>query len=104
MSSNHQDNRELQREARAWAKFAGTTYARALKQVVSPLARGLLGEPLSPRQLIAALHDHPVIGDREGRLVLGQYGFTTEAHTVFSYRGGEKFSFTGDDDMWVFLN
>lgn len=79
MSSNHQDNRELQREARAWAKFAGTTYARALKQVVSPLARGLLGEPLSPRQLIAALHDHPVIGDREGRLVLGQYGFTTDA-------------------------
>jgi fibro-slime domain-containing protein len=32
------------------------------------------------------------------------YLFTTELHTNFQYRGGEVFTFRGDDDVFVFVN
>ncbi|MCG5055582.1 MAG: fibro-slime domain-containing protein [Myxococcales bacterium] len=32
------------------------------------------------------------------------YHFTTEIRGGFKYRGGEKFKFRGDDDVWVFVN
>jgi fibro-slime domain-containing protein len=32
------------------------------------------------------------------------YHFTTEIHGTFEYRGGETFTFTGDDDVFGFVN
>jgi len=32
------------------------------------------------------------------------FAFTTEIHGTFLYRGGEKFTFAGDDDVFVFIN
>ncbi|MCC0175626.1 fibro-slime domain-containing protein [Waterburya agarophytonicola K14] len=43
-------------------------------------------------------------------LLLGNEGrnnnfhFTFEIHTQFTYQGGETFDFSGDDDVWVYIN
>jgi fibro-slime domain-containing protein len=32
------------------------------------------------------------------------FGFTTEIRYFFQYRGGESLTFSGDDDVWIFVN
>ena len=35
---------------------------------------------------------------------LHNYSFTVEIHTLFTYHGGETFDFSGDDDVFVYIN
>jgi fibro-slime domain-containing protein len=47
----------------------------------------------------------PLDGVGWGEEVQGHnFHFTTELHGTFRYRGGEVFTFTGDDDVFVFVN
>jgi hypothetical protein len=34
----------------------------------------------------------------------GKYWYTTSINTYFEYKGGEEFSFDGDDDVYIFIN
>lgn len=56
---------------------------------------GFGSEP--PFEVNAGLPDHQTFPEQN-------FHFTTEIHTKFNYRGGEVFSFKGDDDLWVFIN
>jgi len=47
----------------------------------------------------------PLDGRGWGEEVSGHnFHFTTEMHATFRYRGGEVFTFRGDDDVFVFVN
>jgi fibro-slime domain-containing protein len=66
--------------------------------------------PLTPDPLVGGLvYDNETFFpiDNQGWGNQGQthnYSFTTEIHTTFTYKGGEKFTFKGDDDVFVYVN
>lgn len=54
-------------------------------------------------------YDNPAFFPLDGEMFGNEYQdhnyhFTFELHTEFAYRGGEVFTFAGDDDLFVFIN
>lgn len=84
MTTNNTPSRAFQQDARAWSAFTGTNYTSALRQMSSPLAQGLLGPRVSARRLIAALHDHELIGAHGGAPRLGENGFRSDSPWSFN--------------------
>jgi fibro-slime domain-containing protein len=63
------------------------------------------GPPLSPNGSFFPIDDsgqYKTSFGNEGKE--HNYSFTVEIHTLFTYNGGENFSFSGDDDVFVFIN
>jgi fibro-slime domain-containing protein len=46
----------------------------------------------------------PFLGTCDQDRAKHNFSFTSEVRYWFEYQGGENLSFTGDDDVWVFLN
>lgn len=66
-------------------------------------------EPVGPVYIFDSSRFFPLEGvgtlsgaDNDG--VMRNFGFTTELHTAFEYKGGEIFTFTGDDDVFIYIN
>ena len=63
------------------------------------------GAPLSPGGGFFPIDDgspHATSFGNQGKA--HNYSFTVEIHTLFTYNGGEDFHFSGDDDVFVYID
>ncbi len=72
-----------------------------------PVTLTLSNDDSTDKRLFTYSNDDFFIVDGQGFNTVTDghnFHFTYEVHASFTYQGGEVFSFTGDDDFWVFLN
>ena len=89
-NSNHDQDRELQRDARAWSTFSGMKYTAALRLMKHPLAQGILGERISARKLISVLTKNPVLSEPVWN--------TDDSGAQFE--SDERVTHLGDNGLW----
>jgi fibro-slime domain-containing protein len=90
----------------------GTNIMQEIPIGLTKNSKGLLeydsrraGAPLSPGGMFFPIDDgsqQKTAFGNEGKS--HNYSFTVEIHTLFTYGGGETFSFSGDDDVFVYIN
>ena len=79
------------------------------RDVVGINARFMIPLPLTPAGPGLFVFDDSTFFPIDGQGWSNQgrehnFHFTTEIHATFKYRGGERFTFTGDDDVFIFVN
>lgn len=92
--SDRAPNRSQQQDAKAWAAYTGCTYTAALRQMMSPMAQGILGSRISARHLIATLKNHELIGIENKHSVAPLY----DPEGVRTTRFGTTWPFNGKTD------
>src|SRR5690606_11457830 len=76
------------------------TFERELTLVETPPASGVYAYSSNDFFPLTATDGFGVTPPNQGKNFL----FTTEIHLTFVYVAGQRFTFRGDDDLWIFIN
>ena len=93
--------REIERDARAWAKFSGMKYTQALRLMEHPLAQGILGDRICARDVIRVLTEHAALSTED--LDSGNRISHLGSNGLWSAHDGPLRTSTEDDYLSVLL-
>jgi fibro-slime domain-containing protein len=85
------------------------TWFRNVPGTNQPFIFNVYFEPNGSKSTFSSSAFYPLDGvgfgnDGSDGRTMHNFHFTTEIHTAFQYAGGETFTFTGDDDVFVYID